>query len=224
MKSLFKPKPGLGKNGQSFGETYWKDIYGSGLDVDGSYNAKQHAAYLKSLFSLMEIPVYRICDFGFGKAHLLKEFVKAFSPVKVYAVDASREAYLDLLKKDWVKHSDRFDIQNTSLEEFKIPKLEREPVELGICNSVLQYLPDQAIPSVVEKLGKYCNYLYFTVPTTEDYKEMKSELGFVDPFAFSRSKQKYRKWIAKDFEVVGYNVLQSKWLGEKGFKEDFFRV
>lgn len=37
-------------------------------------------------------------------------------------------------------------------------------------------------------------------------------------------KKKYRKWISRDFEIVGYNLLQSKWLGEKGFKEDFFRI
>lgn len=215
---------GFGKNGKKFDDSYWSDIYGNGLDVDGSYNAKQHAEYLKALFQLMEIPVYKIADFGFGKAILLREMVKTFSPVKVYAVDASKEAYEDLKKKDWVKKSDKYHIYHESLETLKLPKLEKEPVELGICNSVIQYLPDSMIPGVLEKMAKYCNYLYFTVPTNEDYLVMKEEMNFIDPYAFTRSKKKYRKWISRDFEIVGYNLLQSKWLGEKGFKEDFFRI
>ncbi|TGL62559.1 class I SAM-dependent methyltransferase [Leptospira jelokensis] len=225
MKRFLKPKQvGLGKNGKEFGSEYWSEIYGNGLDVDGSYNAKQHAEYLKSLFQLMEIPVYKIADFGFGKGILLREMVKAFSPVKVFAVDASKEAFEELKKKDWVKRSDKFHIYHESLETLVLPKLEKEPVELGICNSVIQYLPENQIPSVLEKMAKYCNYLYFTVPTNEDYAVMKQEMSFVDPYAFSRTKKKYRKWIARDFEIVGYNLLQSKWLGEKGFKEDFFRI
>ncbi|EOQ94847.1 methyltransferase domain protein [Leptospira wolbachii serovar Codice str. CDC] len=225
MKSFLNKKAfGLGKNGKEFDGSYWSDIYGNGLDVDGSYNAKQHAEYLKTLFQLMEIPVYKMADFGFGKAILLREMVKTFSPVKVYAVDASKEAYEDLKKKDWVKRSDKFHLYHESLETFKLPKLEKEPVELGICNSVIQYLPDTMIPGVLEKMAKYCNYLYFTVPTNEDYAVMKEEMSFTDPYAFSRTKKKYRKWISRDFEIVGYNLLQSKWLGEKGFKEDFFRI
>ncbi|MCT8335602.1 class I SAM-dependent methyltransferase [Leptospira sp. 85282-16] len=225
MKGFLNKKSfGLGKNGKKFDDSYWSDIYGNGLDVDGSYNAKQHAEYLKALFQLMEIPVYKMADFGFGKAILLREMVKTFSPVKVYAVDASKEAYEDLKKKDWVKKSDKYHIYHESLETLKLPKLEKEPVELGICNSVIQYLPDSMIPGVLEKMAKYCNYLYFTVPTNEDYLAMKEEMNFMDPYAFSRSKKKYRKWISRDFEIVGYNLLQSKWLGEKGFKEDFFRI
>ncbi|TGL61869.1 class I SAM-dependent methyltransferase [Leptospira ognonensis] len=225
MKSLLKKTIiGTGKNGKKFDSEYWKEIYGSGLDVDGSYNAKQHAAYLHALFQLMEIPVYKIADFGFGKGILLREFTKAFAPVKVYAVDASEDAFFELQKKDWVKKSDKYHVFHSSLEDFKLAKLEKEPVELGICNSVIQYLPDSVLPEVMEKLAKYCNYLYFTVPTKSDYDEMRKEMQFVDPYAFERSQKYYRKLVSRDFEVVGYNLLQSKWLGEKGFKEEFFRI
>jgi trans-aconitate methyltransferase len=215
---------GTGKNGKPFESEYWTEIYGSGLDVDGSYNAKQHAQYLHSLFQLMEISVYKIADFGFGKGILLREFVKTFAPVKVYAVDASEDAYHDLLKKDWIKKSDKFHIYHSSLEDFSLSKLEKEPVDLGICNSVIQYLPDSVLPGVLEKLAKYCSYLYFTVPTKADYDEMRKEMKFSDPYAFERSQKRYRKLISRDFEIVSYNLLQSKWLGEKGFKEEFFRI
>ena len=107
---------------------------------------------------------------------------------------------------------------------FSLAKLEREPVELGICNSVLQYLPDSVLPQVIERLAKYCNYLYFTVPTKADYDLMRKEMNFSDPYAFERSQKKYRKLLSRDFEIVSYNLLQSKWLGEKGFREEFFRV
>ncbi|TGN14597.1 class I SAM-dependent methyltransferase [Leptospira ilyithenensis] len=225
MKSfLKKTKSGFGKNGKAFDETYWSEIYGNGLDVDGSYNAKQHAQYLHTLFQLMEIPVYKIADFGFGKAILLREFVRSFAPVKVFAVDASKDAYEDLLKKDWVKKSDKFHIYHSPLESFQLAKLEREPVELGICNSVIQYLPDSALDHLLEKLAKYCSYLYFTVPTKEDYAVMKKEMNFIDPYAYQRSAKQYRKLLSRDFEIVSYNLLQSKWLGEKGFKEEVFRI
>lgn len=224
MKSFFKKKSfGTGKNGKAFESDYWVEIYGNGLDVDGSYNAKQHANYMYALFQLMEIPVYRLADFGFGKAVLLKEFVRTFSPVTVYAVDASMDAYLDLLKKDWVKKSDKYHIYHANLEDFTLAKLEKEPVDLAICNSVIQYLPLEVIPSVLEKLAKYCNYLYFTVPTKTDYTAMRTEMKFSDPYAFERTVKQYRKLVSRDFEIVGYNLLQSKWLGEKGFKEEFFR-
>jgi len=219
-----KSVSGTGKNGKAFETEYWKEIYGSGLDVDGSYNAKQHAAYLHSLFQLMEISVYKMADFGFGKGILLREFVRTFAPVQVYAVDASEDAFLELQKKDWVKRSDKYHIVHSSLEDFSLAKLEKEPVDLGICNSVLQYLPDPVLPHVVEKLAKYCSYLYFTVPTKVDYDEMRKEMKFTDPYAFERSQKYYRKLLSHDFEVVGYNLLQSKWLGEKGFKEEFFRI
>ncbi|TGN19755.1 class I SAM-dependent methyltransferase [Leptospira idonii] len=225
MKRFLNAKNhGIGKNGKNFDNSYWTEIYGNGLDVDGSYNAKEHANYLYYLFQLMDIPVYRLADFGFGKGILLKEMVKAFSPVQVYAVDASPDAYEDLNKKDWVKRSDKFHIYHSALESFILPKLEKEPVDLGICNSVIQYLPDGEIPGVLERLAKYCNYLYFTVPTKEDYSVMKSEMNFIDPYAYSRTAQKYRKWLSRDFEIVGYNLLQSRWLGEKGFKEELFRI
>lgn len=89
-----------------------------------------------------------------------------------------------------MKRSDKFHLYHESLETLKLPKLEKEPVELGICNSVIQYLPDGMIPGVLEKMAKYCNYLYFTVPTNEDYAVMKEEMSFTDPYAFSRYQKK----------------------------------
>ncbi|KPA24078.1 Methyltransferase domain protein [Leptospira interrogans] len=66
----------LGANGLPFEIAYWRDIYGSGTDVDATFNAKEHARYAKSILNLMEINVNSIADFGFGKAILLKEMVK----------------------------------------------------------------------------------------------------------------------------------------------------
>ena len=49
-------------------------------------------------------------------------------------------------------------------------------------------------------------------------------MNFVDPYAYQRSAKQYRKLLSRDFEIVSYNLLQSKWLGEKGFKEEVFRI
>lgn len=202
----FYPK---GKNGLVLDETYWSALYGDGYDIDGHFNAKQHARYAKSLMDLMDCKVQSLGDFGFGKGVLLREFTKVFKPARVVAVEPSPERVEELRKQKWTS-STHIQIHNTGLENFQPPYLSYAPLDLGICNSVVQYIPEKELKLVVENLAKFTKFLYFTVPTKEDYKRMKKEIGFEDPYAFQRSLKYYRNLLSPFFHFVSFNLLESK--------------
>lgn len=210
----------LGKNGRPFEEGYWKDIYGSGCDIDASYNAKEHARYLKSLFDLMEFPVRSIMDFGFGKGLLLKAMVKEFQPNKILAIDPSEVMLDELLKKPWIR-SHNISILNETIEILDDTLLKQSPYKLGICNSVVQYISGDLGP-VFQKMHSLVDYLYFSVPTDKDYKRMEKELQFTDPYAYARSRSYYRKKISKYFRFVSWNVLESKRVEKSPFNDELF--
>jgi hypothetical protein len=190
--------------------------------IDGIDNAKEHARYLKSILDLGEISVESIGDFGFGKGILLREIVKEFKPKQIIAIDPSKEANDKLKRQPWIqKYS--YKIENTTLENFKESKI-KKPLDLGICNSILQYVPSQEITTVFDKLSRLCRYVYFSVPTKVDYDYMKKELDFIDPYAYSREKKFYLKKLAPHFTIVSLNLLESKiHTRESGFLYEFFR-
>ncbi|MFB5651246.1 class I SAM-dependent methyltransferase [Leptospira wolffii] len=210
-----------GANGQPFETNYWKEIYGSGKDVDASFNAKEHARYIKSLFDLMQIQPRSIADFGFGKGLLLKEFVKAFEPRRVFAVDPSEEMIDQIAKQKWIRGYNLSFLHST-IQDLEMKYFTSAPFDLGICNSVVQYIPDKELPKVFEKLHTIVQYLYFTVPTKNDYDRMKKEIYFVDPYAHQRSKKYYEKLIRPYFRRVAFNLLESRIVKDTQFCDELF--
>jgi trans-aconitate methyltransferase len=204
-------------------ETYWDEMYGDTYNVDGLFNAKEHAKYAASIFQLMDTKVQSLGDFGFGKGALFKEFTKVFKPARVIGVEPSPERVEEIRGQAWIEKT-HIQIHNTSLQEFNPPYLSYAPLDLGICNSVFQYIPDKDLKSIVKKLASFCRFLYFTVPTDKDYKRMKKDIAFVDPYAFSRSVQFYRKLLSPYFHFVSFNLLESKTkINPLVFEEEFFR-
>ena len=190
--------------------------------IDGIDNAKEHAKYLKSVLDLGEIQVTSIGDFGFGKGILLKEIAKEFHPERIIAIDPSKEANDKLKKQNWIKkftHS----VQCTTLEELNESKI-KTPIDLGICNSIFQYIPTKKVSFAFAKLSRLCKYVYFSVPTKVDYDYMKKELDFIDPYANIRDKSFYLKNMSRHFSIVSLNLLESKvHTRESGFLYEFFR-
>jgi len=215
---LKKNKQITGANKLPFDQKYWKEIYGDGHDVDGTFNAREHAAYIKSLFRLMDINVHSLGDFGFGKGKLLKAFAEALDPDRIIAIDPSEEMVGGLLKASWIKNYE-IAISHSSLEKIRLRYLEKEPLDLLILNSVLQYVSTPG--PVMDRLAKIARYVYFSVPTAGDYKRMKKELGFEDPYAFKRSKGFYRKIISPGFRHVSWNLLESRFFQES-FEDELF--
>nr|WP_165783264.1 class I SAM-dependent methyltransferase [Leptospira barantonii] len=211
----------VGANGLPFETAYWRDIYGSGTDVDATFNAKEHARYAKSILNLMEIPVNSIADFGFGKAILLKEMVKIFKPGRVLAIDPSEQMLDELLAQKWIR-AWNMSVLNTTVQDLDLSYFVHLPFDLGICNSVVQYIDGDLRP-VFEKLHKIVKYLYFSVPTKADYIRMKKDIYFEDPYAHVRTKKQYLKMIEPYFRRVGFNLLESRLIGEASrFTDEMF--
>lgn len=207
-----------------FNQKYWDSMYAEDDEsiIDGIDNAKEHARYLKSILDLSEVFVESIGDFGFGKGILLREVVKKFKPKQIIAIDPSREANDKLKKQLWIqKYS--CNIEQTTLENFKESKI-KKPLDLGICNSIFQYISNNDVTPAFEKLAQLCKYVYFSVPTKVDYEYMKNELDFIDPYAYVRNKKFYTKAISPYFTIVSHNLLESKiHTKESGFLYEFFR-
>ncbi len=190
--------------------------------IDGIDNAKEHAKYLKSILNLGEVFVESIGDFGFGKGILLREIAKEFKPKQIIAIDPSKEANDKLKKQAWIqKYS--YKIKQTTLENFTESNI-KKPLDLGICNSIFQYISSDDVTPAIEKLARLCKYVYFSVPTKVDYEYMKNELDFIDPYAFVRNKKFYTKAMSPYFTIVSHNLLESKiHIKESGFLYEFFR-
>lgn len=222
-KNFTKLPHAVGANGKSFDLKYWTTIYGSGEDVDGTFNAKEHALYLKSVLQLFGIQIHSIADFGFGKGFLLQRMIQAFQPGRVFALDASVEMADRLKNSKWI-YSSNIAVAVGTIQSMNFEIARYAPFDLGICNSVLQYIKSEEIDTVLEKMARTTKYLYFSVPTKDDYIRMKKEILFEDPYAFSRSKKFYMKKISKFFTIVSYNLLESKInIKESKFNDEMFR-
>lgn len=187
-----------------FDQAYFQKLYARNETIDGDFNAKDHAKYLKALFDLMGYHPSSIFDFGFGKGTLLREVSRTLECVKVGGFDVSPFAYNKIKRQKWSKG---WSLQNCEFRHLKVPKT---PYHLGLSNSVLQYLPDSEVDFALSRMSKSCKYLYLHVPTHEDYRILKKDLKFEDPYAFQRSNNYYRKRISKYFNFVSWGLLESK--------------
>lgn len=187
-----------------FNKTYFDLLYPRNETIDGDYNSKDHAHYLHTLFKLMGIHVSSIYDFGFGKGTLLRDISKKLESTHIKGCDISEYAFNNLRKKAWAKD---FKLEISQIYNLKVPK---KPYHLGLCNSVLQYVPDARLKKSIDILANSCKYVYFHVPTKEDYKILKKDLNFADPYAIQRPNKTYEKLLKNKFTFVSWGLLESK--------------
>lgn len=188
----------------TFNKKYFDHLYPKNETIDGDYNSKDHAAYLHSIFHLMGVHVSSIYDFGFGKGTLLRDVSKKLESVHIRGCDISDYAYKKIKQKKWAQD---FKLEVSEIYNLKIPK---KPHHLGLCNSVLQYIPDQHLKKSIDILAKSCKFVYLHVPTTEDYKILKNDLNFTDPYAIPRANKIYEELLRKRFTFVSWGILESK--------------
>jgi len=81
---------------------------------------------------------------------------------------------------------------------------------LGVCTSVLQYLPDSELEDFIQRLSKRVYYLYLTVPTTKEYARQVDELDFHDKYALRRSRKFYQNLLSKYFTFISSRILESR--------------
>lgn len=202
-----------------FTREYFQKMYSKDSYIDGDFNAREHAAYLKGLFGLMELEVGSVFDFGFGKGELLNQVARTFNPTRVEGVDISQFAHDALKKKAYAS--------DWRLQVCKVHEVTGKRVcDLGLSNSVLQYIEDRYIDASIKKMAERVKFLYFHVPTSEDYKVLRKVLEFSDPYAIERPKAFYQERMSKYFTIVAWGVLESKLNGRKGtpFTDSFYRI
>ncbi len=205
----------------SFPKEYWDKNYSEPNSMDGIGNAKLHAKYLSSLFNLHEIEVNSLVDIGFGMGALLKEFNKQFKPKLCCGVEPSEYIFSKMQKK----LPSEIKIENISIENWV--KQNKQVYDLGICNSVFQYIEIDKLPGVVQKLSKKVKYLYFTVPTDEELSRQQDEFNFHDEYAIKRSGGFYRELMQQGFHIVSSRVLESKYFFKSHntmFTDLFYRL
>ena len=192
------------ENNTEFEQKYFDSIYGEDSLIDGTYNSKEHARYLHSVLDLMEIEVNSIIDFAHGSGELLKDIVQIFKPEKCSAIDISTHVHNKLNGKKWTKD---ILLLNQSMLDFKVPKT---PYDLGISNSIHQYLEDKDVEKALKIISKSCRYCYLHIPTESDYVKMFDQTGFKDPYSNKRSNEFYQKLVKKYFTFVSWGLVESK--------------
>jgi len=152
----------------------------------------------------MGVHVSSVYDYGFGKGTLLRDVSKELEAAHIRGCDISPYAYESLKKKKWASD---FKLEVSEIHNLKIPK---KPYHLGLCNSVLQYIAEDNLKKTIDVLAKSCKYVYFHVPSKEDYKILKDDLNFTDSYAIHRQNKVYEKLLKEKFTFVSWGLLESK--------------
>ena len=196
------------KGSRGFSKEYWDKNYSEPEDMDGVFNAKNHALYLKNFFDLENVKVKSMIDLGHGLGYLLREFHKTFSPQTAWGIEPSEHAFSTsqkLLKPYDIK------LENPDLLSWCSKQWRgNKAIDLGICTGVIHYLPEEEIKQILPVLAKRIRYLYFSVPTNRELDRQISEMDFFDPYAQRRSKSKYYNLLKPYFTIVSSRVLESK--------------
>lgn len=187
-----------------FDQHYWDQQYSDLKTIDGIGNVKDHSRYLAAFFNLEGFEVESLIDFGFGYGHLLKEMARVLKPRRIEGIEPSPPAF----KKVHLKGAKLYqeDLVTWSQNETRKPWV----YDLGICNSVFQYLSDQELKIVLPILSQRVRYLYLTVPTDIEYERQKSELNFEDPWSKARTRSKYHRLLKPHFTFISTRILESK--------------
>ncbi|ROS01603.1 methyltransferase family protein [Sinobacterium caligoides] len=206
-----------------FSESYWRENYHNLDDMDGIYNARDHALYLRAVFALDQIQIRSVADFGFGPGHLFAAVLDTFKPYKCLGLEPSISAFTraqQLLKRSGST------LLHTDLLSWCRDESQQKRFDLGLCTSVLQYLNDEELAQVLPILAQRLKYLYLTVPTSHEQQRFIDEYDFIDNYAYSRSREQYLAMLSPYFTIVSGRILESKQhFNEKNsdFTENLYR-
>lgn len=215
-KSKLAPLPEVGSAG--FSDQYWNVNYAQPDDMDGIFNAQDHALYLKHFFAIELTDISSVVDLGFGLGHLFTAVLENFVPYKALGIEPSLypfEAFKQ--KKLNLPDSTKLSLERTDIASWCQKPYKREPrFDLGLCTSVFQYLSDEEIQKILPVLSRRIKYLYFSVPTDIEYRRLRDELDFVDSYAYWRTQKEYLDFIRPHFTIISSRILESKYF----FSED----
>ena len=201
-----------------FSSEYWEENYSEPESMDCIGNAKEHVEYMRSVFALEHIDISSIIDLGFGYGHLFQRAMKVFIPYKACGIEPSKYAFDKATKKNLKPvDSTKLKLYNESIEKWcSRASSKQNYFDLGICTSVMQYLTEDQLRSVVPVLAERIKYLYITVPTDKELDKQVTDLDFYDKYAIRRSREFYHELLFKNFTNVGNKIWESR----KHFNEE----
>jgi hypothetical protein len=197
---------------QIFEKDYWDQNYSEPQTMDGVGNAKAHAKYLKSLFDLDLIDISSIIDLGFGLGHMFQQMMKLFVPYKACGIEPSQYVFAKTSKRKLKPvESTKLILLNESIQNWcKRKDSPNLRFDLGLCNSVFQYITKDDLEFIIPILARRIKYLYLTLPTDIELDRQITELDFNDTFAIRRSRSFYRELLAPYFTNISSRLWESK--------------
>lgn len=190
--------------------------------MDGIANAVEHARYAKSFFEVEDVPIRSIIDIGVGLGVQFREMLALFSPDRALGIDVSELA----LAKAGALQLDPYGRIEVELRQQGIEAwcaeaaaavvaedeedMEAASFDLGVCMSVVQYIPDEVLARCLPVLAERLQYLYLTVPTAVEFERQAEALDFRDPYAIHRTQAELLALFAPHFTVISSRILESK--------------
>jgi hypothetical protein len=198
---------------KSFEKDYWDHNYSDPNTMDGIGNAKDHVNYLKTFLELEMVDISSIIDLGFGYGYLFQKMMKAFIPYKACGVEPSLLAFNKArARKLKPVESTKLELLNESIQDWcKRKESKKLSFDLGLCNSVFQYISEKDLEILIPILSKRIKYLYLTVPTDLELDRQIEDLEFNDTYALRRSREFYRKILSKHFTNISSKLWESKY-------------
>lgn len=204
-----------------FDDTYWQVNYADPEIMDGVVNAEAHAAYVKASFDVVMAAPVSLADFGFGLGRMFQAMIDALRPRRAYGLEPSPTAFEAGRHHLRTPRGTRLVLEPLDLSAWcGLPDDPARDFDLGVCASVLQYLPDADVGVVLDTLARRCTWLYLSVPTAEEQARLRADYGFQDPWAHVRPRTWYLEQLAPHFEVVGARLLESR--SRRGWSESPF--
>ncbi len=195
-----------------FDKSYWDKNYSDPMSMDGIGNAKDHVKYLQAFLNVEHVGIETMIDLGFGYGHLFREMLKAFKPYLARGIEPSPYAFkkvkLDKLRP--VESTDLVLYEEDLITWCRTVRKTENTFDLGICTSVLQYIPTKELKEILPILSQRIRYIYLTVPTDVELGRQVEELEFKDQYALHRTRDEYHKLIKPHFTFVSSRVLESK--------------
>lgn len=217
-----------GEGARGFPKEYWDHNYAEPQTMDGIFNAKVMAAYIKAVFRSEYIPVERLLGVGVGLGHLFQETMSLFGPHESLGLEPSAHAFHQARRRLRAPEGGTLELLPLDLATWCEDEgaWDREPYDLGLCSSVFQYLTDPELEQVIPTLARRCKFLFFSVTTDQELAHQAKHLGLDDHYAFSRTKEEYLEWLGPSFTIVSRRILESKVHFDDrntSFSDDLFR-
>lgn len=197
---------------RSFESEYWTTHFSKPSEMDTIGNRRQHCRYLHWLFKLEQIDINSVLDLGMGLGFLFDALLTQFKPFLALAIEPSKTAF-NQAKTNVKRPSKNMKLKllNTDIKSWcENSNYLNQVFDLGVCTSVMQYLDEDVLRSVIPVIARRVKFLYLTVPTDLEYLKLKRDTDFIDTCAYSRSQSFYFKLLKPHFTFISNRLLESK--------------